>query len=69
VRPHLKRWTGVCAGWVLSFEKAFQDADGVRLPESKPSASEKREHADDPAESETPSMYQKNFMRENRETS
>ena len=64
MRPHLKRWTGVCAGWVLSFEKAFQDADGVRLPESNTSASGNRERADDPAESETPCMYRKLHARE-----
>jgi hypothetical protein len=48
----------------LSFEKVFQDADGVRLPESNTSASDNREHADDPAESETPGTYRKLHARE-----
>lgn len=54
---HLKRWTGVSAGWVLSFEiPCFGTPMVLDLPEGNMAAGEPSEHADGPAESETPSM-------------
>ena len=64
----MKRWTGVSVGWVLSSEIAYQDADGVGFPEGNTAGVRQARVHRDPAESETP-CTQRNFMRENRETS
>jgi len=57
VRLHLKRWTGVSVGWVLSSENGNPGCpwcQTVRRPRG--SAQKKRECAADPAESKTPRM-------------
>ena len=67
MRPHLKRWTGVYAGWVLSSEIGNP---GSRRCRTKPEGQERRcaptRARRGPAESKTPRMH-RNSTRENRE--